>query len=391
MIELKKVSKSFDGKTRVIDNLNLKINKGEIVVLIGESGCGKTTTMKMLNLLVKPTKGEIIINGENIVNSDIIELRRNIGYVIQKVGLFPHMTVGENIELVPKLKNWKKEDRKQKAMELLDLVDLDSEDYYSRYPSELSGGQQQRIGIARALAADPEIVLMDEPFSALDPLTREMLQDELLKIQSEVSKTIVFVTHDMDEALKIADKIAVMKDGKIIQYDRPEEILKNPKNEYIEFFIGKERLWKTPEMVLAKDIMHKRVLKMNKEGTIANAIELMKEKNTEIVFVVDKKKEAQQPVLGVLTPKLLKAYEAKVSKDKNISNRVKNFMSEKFDYVFENTNMLEVLDIMSTKAFKSIPVMSEDKELVGLITPTSLLTVISEITPGTDKEVVEIE
>jgi osmoprotectant transport system ATP-binding protein len=226
MIELKKVSKSFDGKTKVIDNLNLKIDKGEIVVLIGESGCGKTTTMKMLNLLVKPTKGEIIINGENIVDADIIQLRRNIGYVIQKVGLFPHMTVGENIELVPKLKNWKKEDRKQKAMELLELVDLDPEDYYYRYPSELSGGQQQRIGIARAMAADPDIILMDEPFSALDPLTREMLQDELLKIQSEVGKTIVFVTHDMDEALKIADRIAVMKDGEIIQYDRPEEILK---------------------------------------------------------------------------------------------------------------------------------------------------------------------
>lgn len=385
------MSKSFDGKTKVIDNLNLKIDKGEIVVLIGESGCGKTTTMKMLNLLVKPTKGEIIINGENIVDADIIQLKRNIGYVIQKVGLFPHMTVGENIELVPKLKNWKKEDRKQKAMELLELVDLDPEDYYYRYPSELSGGQQQRIGIARAMAADPDIILMDEPFSALDPLTREMLQDELLKIQSEVGKTIVFVTHDMDEALKIADRIAVMKDGEIIQYDRPEEILKNPKNEYIEFFIGKERLWKTPEMVLAKDIMQKRVQKINKEGTIANAVELMKEKNTEIVFVVDKKREYQQSVLGVLTPKLVKAYETKVSKDKTISNRVKNFMSEKFDYVFENTNMLEVLDIMSSKGFKSIPVMNEEKEIVGLITPTSLLTVISEITPGSDKEVIEIE
>jgi len=287
MIELKKISKSFDGKIKVIDNLNLKINKGELVVLIGESGCGKTTTMKMLNLLVKPTSGEILINGENIVESDIIELRRNIGYVIQKVGLFPHMTVGENIELVPKLKNWDKNKRKEKAMELLNLVDLDAEDYYHRYPSELSGGQQQRIGIARALAADPEIILMDEPFSALDPLTREMLQDELLKIQSEIAKTIVFVTHDMDEALKIADKIAVMKDGKILQYDKPEEVLKNPKDEYIEFFIGKERLWKKPEMVLAKDIMQKRVQKINKEGTIANAIEIMKERNTEIIFVVD--------------------------------------------------------------------------------------------------------
>lgn len=391
MIELKKISKSFDGKIKVIDNLNLKINKGELVVLIGESGCGKTTTMKMLNLLVKPTSGEILINGENIVESDIIELRRNIGYVIQKVGLFPHMTVGENIELVPKLKNWDKNKRKEKAMELLNLVDLDAEDYYYRYPSELSGGQQQRIGIARALAADPEIILMDEPFSALDPLTREMLQDELLKIQSEIAKTIVFVTHDMDEALKIADKIAVMKDGKILQYDKPEEVLKNPKDEYIEFFIGKERLWKKPEMVLAKDIMQKRVQKINKEGTIANAIEIMKERNTEIIFVVDKKREDKQQVLGVITPKLLKAYETKSTIDKDISNKVKDFMKDKFDYVNENTNMLEVLDKMSDRGFKSIPVLNDEKDLVGLITPTSLLTVISEITPGSDKEVVEIE
>lgn len=391
MIELRKVSKSFNGKTKVIDNLNLKINKGELVVLIGESGCGKTTTMKMLNLLVKPTNGEILINGEDIVTSDIIELRRNIGYVIQKVGLFPHMTVGENIELVPKLKKWSKESRKEKAMELLNLVDLDAEDYYYRYPSELSGGQQQRIGIARALAADPEIILMDEPFSALDPLTREMLQDELLKIQSELSKTIVFVTHDMDEALKIADKVAVLQNGKVVQFDTPEEILKNPKNEYIEFFIGKERLWKTPEMVLAKDIMQKKVQKINKEGNIAKAVELMKERQTEIVFVVDGIKEGKQKALGVITPKRLKIYETKSLKDRDISNKVKDFMSEKFDYVYENTNMLEVLDIMSSKAFKSIPVLNEEKEVVGLITPTSLLTIISEITPGTDKEVVEVE
>lgn len=391
MIELKKISKSFDGKIKVIDNLNLKINKGELVVLIGESGCGKTTTMKMLNLLVKPTSGEILVNGENIVDSDIIELRRNIGYVIQKVGLFPHMTVGENIELVPKLKKWDANKRKEKAMELLELVDLDSEDYYYRYPSELSGGQQQRIGIARALAADPDIILMDEPFSALDPLTREMLQDELLKIQSEIAKTIVFVTHDMDEALKIADKIAVMKDGKILQYGKPEDVLKNPKNEYIEFFIGKERLWKTPEMVLAKDIMQKRIQKINKEGTIANAIEIMKERNAEIIFVVDKKRDEKQQVLGVITPKLLKSYEKKSILNKDISNKVKDFMKEKFDFVNENTNMLEVLDKMSDRGFKSIPVLNDDKDLVGLITPTSLLTVISEITPGSDKEVVEVE
>ncbi|MBN1467428.1 MAG: betaine/proline/choline family ABC transporter ATP-binding protein [Fusobacteriaceae bacterium] len=389
MIELRKISKTYNGKDKIIDNLNLIINEGEIIALIGESGCGKTTTMKMINLLEKPSSGEILINGINIINSNITELRRNIGYVIQKVGLFPHMTVGENIELVPKLKKWNKEKRKEKSYELLKLVDLDPEIFYNRYPQELSGGQQQRIGIARSLAADPKIILMDEPFSALDPLTREMLQDELLKIQSELQKTIIFVTHDMDEAIKIADKIAVMKDGKILQFDRPEQILKNPKNEYIEFFIGKERLWKTPEMVLAKDIMQKKFAKINKEGSVAKAIEIMKEKSVETLFVVEKIREGSQKILGVITPKNLKSYDNFFSNDK--SNKVKEYMSEKYISVDENSNMLDVLNIMSAKNFRNIVVLNSLEEVVGLITPTSMLNIISEISPSKDKEVNEIE
>ncbi len=391
MIELENITKSFDGKTKVIENLNLKINKGELVVLIGESGCGKATTMKMLNLLVKPSSGEILINGENIVDANIIELRRNIGYVIQKVGLFPHMTVGENIELVPKLKKWEQERRKQKAFELLELVDLNPEDYYYRYPNELSGGQQQRIGIARALAADPDIILMDEPFSALDPLTREMLQDELLKIQEELSKTIVFVTHDIDEALKIADKIAVMQNGKVLQYDTPEEILRSPKTEYVEYFIGKERLWKTPEMVLAKDIMKKKFFKINKEGTIAKAVEVMKEKNVETLFVVEKIKDKPQKALGVITPKILRKYESTLISNEKPSNKVKDHMRTKYISVDENTNMLEVLNIMTERNFRNIAVKNSEDEIVGLITPTNLLSLISEISPDIGKEVVDVE
>ncbi len=391
MIELKNISKSFHGKTKVIENLNLKINKGELVVLIGESGCGKTTTMKMLNLLTKPTSGEILIENENIIDKNIIELRRNIGYVIQKVGLFPHMTVGENIELVPKLKKWEQEGRKQKAFELLELVDLNPEDYYYRYPNELSGGQQQRIGIARALAADPDIILMDEPFSALDPLTREMLQDELLKIQEELSKTIVFVTHDIDEALKIADKIAVMQNGKVLQYDTPEEILRSPKTEYVEYFIGKERLWKTPEMVLAKDIMKKKFFKINKEGTIAKAVEVMKEKNVETLFVVEKIKDKPQKALGVITPKILRKYESTLISNEKPSNKVKDHMRTKYISVDENTNMLEVLNIMTERNFRNIAVKNSEDEIVGLITLTNLLFLISEISPDIGKEVVDVE
>lgn len=385
MIEFKKISKTFDGKINVIDNLNLKINKGELVVLIGESGCGKTTTMKMINLLTKPNKGEILIDGENILEMDKIELRRNIGYVIQKVGLLPHMTVGENIEIIPKLKKWDKEKREARTRELLELVELDPDLYYDRYPNELSGGQQQRIGIARALAVNPDIILMDEPFSALDPITREKLQDEIIKIQDELHKTIIFVTHDMDEAIAIADKIAVMDKGKIIQYDTPEEILKNPKNDFVEYFIGKERLWKQPEMFLAKDLMKKTVHKINLEGNIARAIDKLKDSNASLLIVVDKIIDKPQKALGVITPSRLKVSELKKKGINKDTKKIKDYMRTEFVTVDENINMLQVLDIMSKKDFRSVPVTNSENEVVGIITPTSLLNLITEISPEAEE------
>ena len=376
MIELKNVTKSFDGKNKVVSKLNLKIEKGEFVVLIGESGCGKTTTMKMINLLEKPTKGEIFIDGENVKNQDLMELRRNIGYVIQKVGLFPHMTIGENIELVPTLKKWSKEEKKVRAFELLELMDLPAEDFYYRYPSELSGGQQQRIGIARALAVNPEIILMDEPFSALDPITREKLQDEMTNIQEELGKTIVFVTHDMDEALKLADKIAVIKDGEIIQFDTPEEILKNPKNDFVEYFFGKDRMWKTPEMLLAKDIMKKKFGKIGVNGSSARAIEIMKERETNTLIVVDREGEKKQKPVGVVTRNM-------IMKNNGNSMKMREIMASSADFIIdENTNMVEVLNIMSKINFRSIPIVNKDKLLVGAITPISLLNIITEISPS---------
>ena len=376
MIELKNVTKSFDGKNKVVKNLNLKIKKGEFVVLIGESGCGKTTTMKMINLLEKPTKGDIFIDGENVKGQDLMELRRNIGYVIQKVGLFPHMTIGENIELVPTLKKWSKEEKKARAFELLELMDLPAEDFYYRYPSELSGGQQQRIGIARALAVNPEIILMDEPFSALDPITREKLQDEMTNLQEELGKTIVFVTHDMDEALKLADKIAVIKDGEVIQFDTPEEILKNPKNDFVEYFFGKDRMWKTPEMLLAKDIMKKKFGKIGVNGSSAKAIEIMKERETNTLIVVDREGEKKQKPVGVVTRNM-------IMKNKGNTMKMKEIMASSADFIVdENTNMVEVLNIMSKINFRSIPIVDKDKLLVGAITPISLLNIITEISPS---------
>lgn len=242
LIKFERVVKRFEDGFEAIKGIDLHIPKGEFVALIGPSGCGKTTTMKMINKLILPTEGAIYIDGQNIAYHDEVELRRNIGYVIQQIGLLPHMTVGENIALIPKLKGWKKEKYEKRVDELLDLVGLDPSVFKHRYPLELSGGQQQRVGVVRALAAEPPIILMDEPFSALDPISREQLQDELKQIQQSIQKTIVFVTHDMDEALKLADRIAVMREGRIEQYTTPEELITQPANDFVRSFIGEHRL-----------------------------------------------------------------------------------------------------------------------------------------------------
>ncbi|MCP3740964.1 ABC transporter ATP-binding protein [Rossellomorea sp. BNER] len=242
MIKFVNVSKKFSDGTEAIKGIDIEIPEGKLVALIGPSGCGKTTTMKMINKLITPTAGKIFINGEDITAKNEVELRRNIGYVIQRIGLLPHMTIEENISLVPRLKGWKKEKYQSRVNELLELVGLEPDVFKTRYPLELSGGQQQRVGVVRALAAEPPIILMDEPFSALDPISREQLQDELKDLQKKIHKTIVFVTHDMDEALKIADEIVVMRDGKIEQIATPDELLRNPANEFVHTFIGEDRI-----------------------------------------------------------------------------------------------------------------------------------------------------
>lgn len=221
MIRFENVSKSYK-KNQVLTDLSFSVKKSDFVVFIGPSGCGKTTLLKMINKIIKPTAGKIYINGKDIDEMDEIAMRRNMGYVIQSVGLFPHMTIRENIELIPKLTHRTAEEITEKSLELMDLIGLDPKKYLDRYPTQLSGGQQQRIGVARAFAIDPDIILMDEPFSALDPITRGQLQDELAALQVKFKKTFAFVTHDMGEAIKLADKICIMNGGKIVQYDKPE-------------------------------------------------------------------------------------------------------------------------------------------------------------------------
>ncbi|WP_087971450.1 ABC transporter ATP-binding protein [Oceanobacillus rekensis] len=246
MIEFKNVTKLYEDGTEAVKEFSLEVRRGETLTLIGPSGCGKTTTMKMINRLIDPTSGAIYINGKNIKDYNIHELRWNIGYVLQQIALFPHLTIEENVSIVPEMKKWSKKETLTRSNELLEMVGLDPAIYKNRMPSELSGGQQQRIGVIRALAADPDIILMDEPFSALDPISRELLQNDIQKLQKEIKKTIVFVTHDIEEAIKLGDRICLMEEGRIIQLDEPKHLIMNPSNELVKNFIGNQKSpWQT--------------------------------------------------------------------------------------------------------------------------------------------------
>jgi osmoprotectant transport system ATP-binding protein len=255
MIEFSHVSKTYPGSSQpVVNDLSFEVLEGEICVLVGPSGCGKTTSMRMVNRLIEPSEGEILINGERNTEMSGTRLRRGIGYAIQQIGLFPHRTIADNVATVPQLLEWDKDRIAARVEELLELVGLDPDQYRKRYPAELSGGQQQRVGVARALAADPPIMLMDEPFGAVDPINRHRLQDEFLRIQDHIKKTIVFVTHDIDEAIKMGDKIAILKEGGILaQYDTPENVLAAPNSEFVSSFVGADRVLKRLSLLRVAD------------------------------------------------------------------------------------------------------------------------------------------
>ena len=255
-IELEKLTKQYPGNpVAAVDQVSLEIGAGETVILVGPSGCGKSTTLKMINRLIEPTSGRIRIGGEDVTRMDPVRLRRTIGYAIQSSGLFPHMTVAQNIALVPKMLGWPKARVKERVEQMLDLVGLDPGGFHDRYPRQLSGGQQQRVGVARALAADPPVLLMDEPFGAVDPITRDHLQDELIRLQHELRKTIVFVTHDFDEAIKLGDRIAVLREqSHIAQFDTPEAILTNPADDFVSGFVGAGAALKRLNLSRVRDV-----------------------------------------------------------------------------------------------------------------------------------------
>lgn len=287
MIEFQNVSKIYKGGKVAVEDVNLSFEKGEFICFIGTSGSGKTTTMRMINRMTDPTQGKILIDGKSIQEIDPVELRRQIGYVIQSIGLMPHMTIRENITLVQKLLKVSQEERNKTAEKMIDLVELPRE-MLDRYPHELSGGQQQRIGVVRALAANQDIILMDEPFGALDPITRDSLQDLVKDLQERLGKTIVFVTHDMDEAIKLASRIAIMSEGRVIQFDTPENILRHPANDFVEELIGEDRLLQAkPNATRVGEVMLNTAITITPEKSLQEAIKLMREKRVDTLLVTD--------------------------------------------------------------------------------------------------------
>lgn len=364
MIQFINVSKAYK-EHNVIENINLEINKGELVVLIGPSGCGKTTILKMINRLIEPSDGQIKINGTDIEAQDPIELRRNIGYVIQQTGLFIHMTVRENIEIIPRLAKMPVSEIVDRTVKLMETVGL-PEEFLDRYPNHLSGGQQQRVGVARAFAMNPDIILMDEPFSALDPLTRSQLQDELVSLQSKLHKTIVFVTHDMDEAVKIADRICILQGGHILQYDTPENILKNPAHGFVSEFVGSKRIWSSPQLIRAKDIMITSPKTTYPYVPMFKGLEKMRIDKVDSLIVIDE----DNHLLGIV-----RARSILNSADKSLP--VETVMTPARVTADTEENIVSLLEKINGLNISNIPVTDRDNRLAGLITNSSLVTTMS--------------
>ncbi|MER2040890.1 MAG: betaine/proline/choline family ABC transporter ATP-binding protein [Desemzia incerta] len=365
MIEFKNVSKTYKDGTKAVENINLTFNDGEFIVFIGTSGSGKTTSMRMINRMNEPTKGQILIDGEDIMKKDPVELRRGIGYVIQQIGLMPHMTVYDNITLVPKLLKWSEEKKRAKAEELIKRVDLPVE-FLDRYPSELSGGQQQRIGVIRALAADQDIILMDEPFGALDPITRDALQELVKHLQSEMGRTVVFVTHDMDEALQLADRIVIMQQGKVVQFDTPDNILANPANKFVEDFLGEDRLLQArPSIQTVDQIMLKNPASVTPGKSLQDAIRIMRDRKVDSLFVTDDS--------GVL--KGLVGLEA-IDRYRKTATSVGDVMEREVRFVRSGTLLRDTVQRMLKIGFKNIPVVDKNNRLIGLVTRGSLAEIV---------------
>ena len=366
MIKLEKVTKIYPDGTEAVKGISLEIPKGEFCVLLGPSGCGKTTTLKMINRLIPLTSGRILIDGKDITEVNENELRRGIGYAIQEIGLFPHMTVGENIATVPRLLHWPKGRIQRRVEELLELVGLvPPEEFVNKYPAELSGGQRQRVGVARALGADPPILLMDEPFGAIDPITRERLQDEFLRIQEEIKKTIVFVTHDINEAIKMGDRIALMRDGRLVQYATPAELLAHPKDDFVRDFVGADRTLKALRLLRVREVMDEQPPSVEASESLSEAGERMRQLRVNFLPVVDR----EGRFLGWLNRSALRP---------GREGRVQELMTPYSVLATPDTPLNEALSMMFESAVGNLAVVDGEGKLRGLLTFRRMHEVLRE-------------
>ncbi|ANR68927.1 betaine/proline/choline family ABC transporter ATP-binding protein [Staphylococcus equorum] len=365
MLSIKNLSKVYGGGKKAVDNISLDIESGEFIAFIGTSGSGKTTALRMINRMIEATEGQITINGKDVRKMNPVELRRKIGYVIQQIGLMPHMTIRENIVLVPKLLKWSQEKKERKAKELIKLVDL-PEEFLDRYPSQLSGGQQQRIGVVRALAAEQDVILMDEPFGALDPITRDTLQDLVKELQQKLGKTFVFVTHDMDEAIKLADKICIMSEGQVIQFDTPDNILRHPANDFVRDFIGQNRLIQDrPNMRTVKDAMIKPVT-VHADRSLNEVVKVMRERRVDTIFVVGNSNR----LLGYLDIE-------DINQGLRSNKELIDTMQRDIYRVRIDSKLQDSVRTILKRNVRNVPVVDKDGEtLIGLVTRANLVDIV---------------
>jgi len=365
LIQIREVTKKFGEKTAV-DKLDLTLEEGTITMLIGPSGCGKTTTLRMINRLIQPTSGDILIKGRSVNDLDPVILRREIGYVIQEVGLFPHYSVYDNIALVPRLLKWDEKKIKSRVEELLDLVTLNTS-YADKYPLQLSGGERQRVGIARGLAADPDVLLMDEPFGAIDPINREVLHESFLDIQEEIRKTIVFVTHDINEAIKLGDRLAIMRNGELVQFDSVEEILENPEDEFVENLLGNDRNLKALSLRKVKDCASSTgFVKVTEDDPRDKVREMMKDKKASAAYLVDEK------------GKLLGRYVYKKTGRGKTAER-DLYLEDSPAFLDRNVNLTESLSRMLEAGEKVLPVVSKRGKFMGVISLSDIFAQVEQV------------
>jgi osmoprotectant transport system ATP-binding protein len=365
MIRFEKVTKIYPGsQAAAVNDIDLEVAEGEICVLIGPSGCGKTTLMRMVNRLIPITSGSIYVNGKNIMSQDVIELRCSIGYAIQQIGLFPHMTVADNIATVPKLLKWDKRRIEARVDELLSMVQLEPAVFRHRYPRELSGGQAQRVGVARAMATDPPVMLMDEPFGAIDPINREVLQDEFLSIQEKIRKTIIFVTHDIHEAIKMGNKIALLNAGRLVQFGSPEGLLTSPANQFVKDFVGSDRALKRLDLLKVQDAMLKNPVHCHDTDEIQAVHQYMREKELNYLLVCD----SQDHLLGYVN------YRDIVDRCGKIGDRVKRMTLT----VSPRRNLKEALSKMLSYDIGIVVAVDDENRLVGILNTMTLAAVVGK-------------